>query len=90
MANRLDKEIRFVMGEKIDVSKDDTNYYNTLEYYQKLNKSLGYGDDSFDWDKKMYKYKKNWLRYKSIRWCGFDFHGKSNAGFTKFAVILRY
>ena len=65
--NRLDKEIRFVMGEKIDVSKDDTNYYNTLEYYQKLNKSLGYGDDSFDWDKKMYKYKKNWLRYKSIK-----------------------
>ena len=65
--NRLDKNLRYVMGEKIDVSKDDANYYDTLEYYQKLNKSLGYGDDSFDWDKKMYKYKKNWLRYKSIR-----------------------
>ena len=40
--NKLDKNVRFVMGEKIDISKDDTNYFNTLEYYQKLNKSLGY------------------------------------------------
>ena len=52
---KLDKEIRYVCGEKIDISKGEENYYKTLEYYRKKNKRLGYGDDSKNWELKRYE-----------------------------------
>jgi hypothetical protein len=53
--NKLDKEIRYICGEKIDISKGEENYYKGLEYYRKLNKRLGYGDDSKNWELKRYE-----------------------------------
>ena len=38
---KLDKNIRWVCGEKIDISKTDKNYYKILKHYQELNMELG-------------------------------------------------
>jgi len=52
---KLDEEIRYVGGEKIDISKGEEEYYKTLEYYRKKNKRLGYGDDQKNWEQKRYE-----------------------------------
>jgi len=61
---KLDKEIRYVCGEKIDVSKNDNEYFKTLEYYRQKNKRLGYGDDSINWERKRYENEKRNLKTK--------------------------
>lgn len=63
--NKLDKEERWVMGEKIDVSKNDDEYNQAVEYYRCVNKRLGYGDDSVNWDEKMYKNNKKRLELRT-------------------------
>lgn len=52
---KLDKQERWIMGEKIDISKNEESYYKTLEHYRDLNKRLGYGDDSINWERKNYE-----------------------------------
>ena len=61
---KLDKNIRYVCGEKIDVSITDDNYYNVLNFHQKRNKILGYGDDKKDWNQKLYENQKRNLKIK--------------------------
>lgn len=53
---KLDKKIRYVMGQKIDISTENgINLFNEiLANAQKTNKMLGYGDDSKEWNKKKY------------------------------------
>ena len=53
--NLLDKQTRYVNGIKIDVSENENDYYNVLKQARKLNKQLGYGDDTKDWDKQQYE-----------------------------------
>lgn len=60
--NKLDKQIRYVGGEKIDISKGEETYYKTLEYYQIRNKQLGYGDDTTDWSKETYKQQRDKIK----------------------------
>ena len=65
--SKLDKLERFVCGEKVSI-KDNLEEYEILrDFYRVMNKKLGFGDDSLNWDKKMYKYRQNWLRHKSIK-----------------------
>lgn len=52
---RLDKQVRWVGGEEIDVSKGMDEYYKTLEWYREKNRRLGYGDNTKDWDKEVYE-----------------------------------
>jgi len=52
---KLDKEERYVCGEKVDISKGEEDYYKKLEYYRKKNKRLGYGDDNKNWELKRYE-----------------------------------
>ena len=52
---KLDEEIRYVGGEKIDISKGEEEYYKTLKYYREKNKRLGYGDDQKNWSLKRYE-----------------------------------
>lgn len=40
--NRLDKQERYVLGEKIDISKGEQEYYAALPYARRLNIELGY------------------------------------------------
>ena len=52
---KLDEDVRYVMGTKIDnasVNKDA--YYNLVEYWQKKNNELGY-NFAIDWDKFLYE-----------------------------------
>lgn len=52
---KLDKKERYVCGEKIDISKGDSLYYNVLEYHRKRTARLGYPRPEFIWSKKNYE-----------------------------------
>ena len=52
---QLNKEERYIMGNRIDVSMDMNEYFNGLEYYRKLNKELGYGNGKIDWKRLKYE-----------------------------------
>lgn len=60
--NLLDKNIRYVMGEKINISNNENEYYKTLKFYQNKNQRLGYGNDSKDWSIKSYNAERNNLK----------------------------
>ena len=68
---KLDKQERWICGEKISIKDGDDEYYSTLEYYRRKNKRLGYGDDSVNWDKKNYENErrkiKHWKRINDIK-----------------------
>ena len=55
--HKLDKNERWVGGEKIDVSTDKgiEQYYKLLEYYQNVNKRLGFGNNEIDWEARNYE-----------------------------------
>lgn len=62
---KLDKEIRYVLGEKIDISQGDQKYLEALEAAQKINKELGYGKPNTtenDWEQ--YEYEKQLRQLK--------------------------
>ena len=59
---RLDEGVRWIMGEKLD-AYDEEQIQKTLEYYRRINKELGYNDDSKNWDEQEYKRRINRLKY---------------------------
>ena len=61
---KLDKETRYVGGEKIKIDKSEENYYKTLEFYRNLNKQLGYGDNEINWDRKNYENERRNMLFK--------------------------
>lgn len=61
---KLDKEERWVNGIRVDVSKGDDEYYKLLAQERKLNKQLGYGDDSKNWEKRRYENERRQLKIK--------------------------
>ncbi len=52
---KLDEEVRYVNGEKIDISNGEEDYYKVLEWHRDKNRRLGYGDDSKNWEQKRYE-----------------------------------
>jgi len=52
---KLDKEERYVCGEKVDISKGDEMYNKLRDYYRQKNERLGYGNDEKNWEKKRYE-----------------------------------
>lgn len=52
---KLDSNKRFVLGQEIDTSKNDDEYWTALKYAQMKNKELGYGDGQIDWNRKRYE-----------------------------------
>lgn len=63
----LDKNVRYVNGIKIDISKNEDDYYRVLERQRALNKELGYGDDEENWEKKLYENNRRNLKRLQIR-----------------------
>lgn len=63
--NKLDKEERWVMGERIDISEGDDEYNKAVEYYRQINTKLGYGDDKVNWDEKMYRNNKKRIELRT-------------------------
>lgn len=53
--NKLDEEVRWVNGRKINISNGEESYNKVLEEERKINKRLGYGNDEVDWDRKRYE-----------------------------------
>lgn len=51
----LDKNERYVCGEKIDISETLDDYYGALEHYRKINGKLGYGTGEKDWSREQYE-----------------------------------
>lgn len=52
---KLDKQERWIMGEKVDISKGEENYYKLLKYYQQYNVNMGYNDNRNNWEKLKYE-----------------------------------
>lgn len=63
--NLLNKEERYVMGEKIDISKNEELYYSTLEYYRTINSESGYWTNKNNADEEAYIFLKKQLRKKT-------------------------
>lgn len=61
---KLDKEERWVGGEKVDISENENNYYELLKYYRGINKGLGYGSDEINWEQKYYDNYRRHLRQR--------------------------
>ena len=59
---KLDKQERWILGERIDISQGENDYYETLEWYRAKNKRLGYGDDSKNWDRIKYENERRKLK----------------------------
>ena len=64
--HKLDKNERWVCGERVDVSTLEgvEAYYRLLKYYQKKNKRLGYGTDEIDWEQKKYERDRRSMLYE--------------------------
>lgn len=52
----LDKQERWVLGQRIDISKNEDEYWKTLKWARITNKQLGYGDNTINWERKQYEY----------------------------------
>jgi hypothetical protein len=59
---KLDKQERYILGEKVDVSKDDKIYFKLLKEARIKNSRLGYGDNSINWEQKQYEQEKRNLK----------------------------
>jgi hypothetical protein len=63
---KLDKNVRWVCGEKVDISKGEEEYYKILEYYRVKNKRLGYGNNEKNWELKRYENERRNLKKLEI------------------------
>lgn len=61
---KLNKNIRWVMGQKINISKGEEEYYAALKDAQKTNKQLGYGGDPENWEQEQYERQRRILKQK--------------------------
>lgn len=59
----LDKEERWVLGQRIDISESEEEYYRQLSRARMKNKRLGYGDNQTDWDRKKYEHERRILKH---------------------------
>lgn len=58
---KLDKEERWVLGNKVDVSQGEEEYEKALHYAQRKNKELGYGDPK-NWEAREYENQRRRLK----------------------------
>lgn len=59
---KLDKNTRWVCGEKIDISITEKEYYKILKYYQDRNTELGYGNNKKDWRQEEYEQQRRQMK----------------------------
>jgi len=52
---KLNKQERYILGQKIDISRGEELYYKMLKEAQEKNKRLGYGSDQKNWDREEYE-----------------------------------
>lgn len=61
---KLDKNERWVLGSKIDISKGDEIYFACLKEAQEKNDRLGYGNDRINWERVKYEESRRNLIYQ--------------------------
>ena len=63
---KLDKNERWVLGVRIDVStyEGEEEYYRALSDAQNKNKRLGYGSNEIDWERKKYEIDRRNMLFK--------------------------
>lgn len=61
---KLDKEVRYINKQEIDISEGEEEYYSALKYAQMENISLGYGSGEIDWNRKNYERQRRLLKQK--------------------------
>lgn len=61
---KLNKQERWICGEKIDISNTEQEYYNLLKYHRQRSKQLGYGDNKKDWSREQYEKQRRNLKIK--------------------------
>lgn len=52
---KLNKQERWVLGQKIDVSSKYNEYFKAINEARKINERMGYGNDKVDWKQKEYE-----------------------------------
>ena len=52
---KLNENVRYINGIKIDMNTESERYYKILELAQKENERIGYGTDKIDWNAKKYE-----------------------------------
>ena len=52
---KLDEQVRYVDGVRVDIAESDEEYFKLLEVKRAKSKRLGYGDDSVNWELKRYE-----------------------------------
>lgn len=65
---KLNENKRYVLGNKIDISKNDNMYYSALKEAQKLNRQLGYRNgynDINEWNRLVYERERRKLIHES-------------------------
>lgn len=60
---KLDKEERWICGEKLDATNLKA-IEKTLNWYRKINKRLGYGNDEKNWEREEYETQQRRLMYE--------------------------
>lgn len=60
---KLDENIRYVDGVKIDISKNEEYYYKMLDVAREKNKRLGYGNNEKNWERKRYENERRNLKF---------------------------
>lgn len=63
--HKLDKEERWICGERIDISKGEEEYYRVLQHHREKSKILGYGDGGRDWTRKKYEEERREIMQKN-------------------------
>lgn len=61
---KLDKQVRYINGHKIDISKDEKKYYKMLIQAQRDNEKEGYGNGYINWEEKQYEKQRRILKQK--------------------------
>lgn len=52
---KLDKQERWVGGERISIKEGEEEYYSLLNWHRQKNQRLGYGTSTIDWNRKKYE-----------------------------------
>lgn len=62
--NILNKEERWILGNKIDISNNENEYYEALKHARIKNHRLGYGNDAKNWNRIAYENERRELRIR--------------------------
>lgn len=59
---KLNKQVRYVLGHEIDVSENEEQYYKALEEARIKNNRYGYGNNEKDWRREKYEHQRRILK----------------------------